>query len=460
MAKSVLGIAFGPGLIQVAELAYDAKFSKLLRAGEYALADGDSFDKPALLGKKFAAFLKQNKFGAKQAIAGLPTQWLMLKEKTAPAMNAENLAGMLRLQAERDFSLEPTDLVLDCVAGDATEADGQGARPLLLAAALKERIEHIATILKTAGLSARTLTSSALALASASEAGTLLSTGPFGAELLVRARGNLVAPCVLASSISEDGAWIVPAAAEGRRALAMRAADAAAPVGLWNGAHIGAGAIADLARGLDAPIRALSQFAGVDASGIPNAQRFSHAAALARLGKSPDAAALNFFDSKLVEKPRGAFARVKGWMTLAALLAVICAGWLAVSWYQDSAELAALKQQSDARKADTESAKTFVSRYASTQGWYDKRPNLLDCLKELADVIPADGGAWMTKLSVKEDFHCELSAKAVNDKRYFEVLDRIDKNEAFRDVKLMYMNKQDKKNTDVSFAISFIYWKQ
>lgn len=460
MAKLVLGIAFGPGLIQVAELAFDAKSAKLLRAAEFVFTDGDSLDKPVELGKKFAAFLKQNKFGAKQAVAGLPTQWLMLKEKTAPAMSAENLAGMLRLQAERDFSLEPTDLVLDYVAGDAAEADGKGARPLLLAAAMSARIGHIATVLKTAGLSVRTLAASSLELSLASYAGTVLSAGPFGAELHLLSRGNLVTPCVLASSISEDGAWIASATAEGRRALGMRAADPSAPVGLWNGAHIGAGNIADLANGLGAPIRALSQFAGVDASAVPDAQRFGHATALARLGKSPGSAALNFFDSKLVEKPRGAFAQIKGWMTLAALLAVICVGWLAVSWYQDSSELSTLKQQSDTLKADTESAKTFVSRYASTQGWYDKRPNLLDCLKELAEVIPADGGAWMTKLSVKEDFRCEMSAKAVNDKRYFEVLDRIDKNEAFRDVKLMYMNKQDKKNTDVSFAISFIYWKQ
>ena len=133
-----------------------------------------------------------------------------------------------------------------------------------------------------------------------------------------------------------------------------------------------------------------------------------------------------------------------------------------MSWLQDSSELAALAQGQSDRSQNRDGVRENISsrHFASTQGWYDKRPNMLDCMKELAVVIPPDGNAWINRLSVKEDFRCEMSAKAVNDKRYFEVLDRIDKNDAFRDVKLVYMNKQDKKNTDVTFAISFIYWKQ
>ena len=262
---------------------------------------------------------------------------------------------------------------------------------------------------------------------------------------------------MLASSISKDGAWLAPSIAEARRALAMLAHDPAAPIGLWNDAGMTAAQISELQKGLDVSIKSLASITGVDMSGIQSPLHAGCALALAHFKKSAELDTLDFFDSKLVEKAEGMFAKFKTWMALAALLAIVLVGWLAVSWYQDASELNALNQQSEARKAETKTAKAFVLRFASTQGWYDKRPNVLDCLNALKDVIPSDGSAWMTRLSVKEDFHCEMSAKAVNDKRYFEVLDQIEKNEAFRDVKLVYMNKQDKKNTDVSFAISFIF---
>ena len=460
MAKSVLGMAFGPGLIQVAEVAVDAKTVKAARAADFIFSEGDTLDKPLELGKKFSAFLKENKFSAKHVVAGLPTQWLMLKTKTVPTMTAGNLAGMLRLQAERDFSIEPNDLVIDYVFGEMDRASAAAARPLLLAAAMRTRVEQIRALLKAANLAPLALTSSALSLAVGTFAGSVISVGCFGAELILKAGGNLSVPTVLASSIATDGAWLVPSIGEARRALAMLAHDPAAPIGLWNDAGMTAAQISELQKGLDASIKPLTLVTGVDMSGVPNPLHAGCALALAHFKKSAELDTLDFFDSKLVEKTEGMFAKFKTWMALAALLAIVLVGWLAVSWYQDSSELNTLNQQSEARKAETKTAKAFVSRFASTQGWYDKRLNVLDSLNALKDVIPPDGSAWMTRLSVKEDFRCEMSAKAVNDKRYFEVLDQIEKNEAFRDVKLVYMNKQDKKNTDVSFAISFIFWKQ
>ena len=456
MAASVLGVAFGPGMVQVVELSYDAKAAKLSRAAEFKFPDGETLAQSEALGRSFGAFLKQNKFGARQAVAGLPTQWLMLKEKVVPEMTADNLAGMLRLQAERDFSLEPDDLALDFVAGTS---EGPGSRPLLLAASLKARADQISAMLKAAGLILRGVTSSALALAASANAGTLLSAGAFGAELVVLSRGNLYAPCMLASVLSENGAWIPAAAAEGRRALALRAADPAAPVGLLNGVGLSHSDIESLSSELDAKLTPVAQLGGMDQSAVPNAPRFSHAAALALLAKAPRLMTLNFLDSKLQEKQQGMFDKFTWWMGAAALLLVAAVAWLSVSWFQDSVELSALKKTADARKADTDASKAFLAKFGSSQGWYDKRPNHLDCMKELLRVIPSDGSAWLTDLQVKVDFHCVMSAKAANDKRYFEVLDRIEKNEAFRDVKLVFMIQQDKKKPDVAFAISFVFWK-
>ncbi|MEI6232787.1 MAG: hypothetical protein WCT04_07035 [Planctomycetota bacterium] len=459
MAKSALGIAVGPGFIHVAEVSFDIAATSLVRVAAFTFSDGDTLDKPVELGKKFDAFLKENKFTAKRAVAGLPTQWLMLKMKTVPTMSAENLAGMLRLQAERDFSLDPNDLVLDYITGESESSEG-GSRSLLLTAALNTRVEQIRAVLKTAGLNAVALTSSALTLASACSSGTVFCVGSFGAELITLSQGNVFQPSVLGAIQSKEGEWLAPIVAEARRGLAMRASDPSAPVAVWNSGDLSAQQIKQLSTDLKVTVQTIDRFPSLDFSVTHDATTFGHAIALAQSGKDSTPNTLNFFDSKLVEKVEGLFAKFRPWMAVAALVVVGLVGWLGVTWYKDSSELDKLSKEADVRKTETKSAKAFVSHFASTQGWYDKRPNMLECLKELADVIPSDGGAWMTKLSVKDDFRCEMSAKAVTDKRYFEVFDHIEKHQSFRDVKLVYMNKQDKKSSEVAFAISFIFWKQ
>ena len=50
--------------------------------------------------------------------------------------------------------------------------------------------------------------------------------------------------------------------------------------------------------------------------------------------------------------------------------------------------------------------------------------------------------------------------KAVDTRAYFEVFDAIEKDDEFREVKLVYMTQPDKKKSEISFAVSFVYWKQ
>ncbi|HLX59734.1 MAG TPA: hypothetical protein VKX17_00500 [Planctomycetota bacterium] len=621
MGKNVLGLAFGPGLIQVAELSYDVSSARLLKAADFKL-EPDALKTPVELGKKFSEFLRQNKFGARSAIAGLPTQWLMLKEKTVPPLSAENLAGMLRLQAERDFSLEPESLSMDYATGERREGGdgGPGSLAVLVAATLRERVGQIGVMLKSAGVSLRAVTASALALSSAMGSETLLSAGPYGVEMVVRARGNLRVPCVLVSTPAEGELWIVPAAPEARRTLAMRAAEPGAEILLWNGASHAAGGGEELSKAINTPVREIRQM-GVESSSVPAAVHFGHATALGLLARSAAPIELNFLDSKLVEKEAGAFAKVKAWMAAAALLAVGAIAYLSVTGYQDYTALAAMKKTAAERKTDLDKLEKANKEFADLPEYFvEKRVNVLECMKELKRILPADtalgtirdasggnennnaveegaanpengnvaakeeagaakdaagtpvvakdaggvlpkdpaagardvsagggnrdiggsgnrdtngggsgrfnrgqgdynsggnnnggrdqnsgGGSrgygrdrgngnsysgggggysgygggggggfgrgardysgptfnvWVTSISVDDSFRCTMTAKASRSDKYFEVFDRIEKNKRFRDVKLVYMTKGDTKKPEVSFAVSFVYWKQ
>ena len=476
----MLGLAFGQRVLSIAELSADGKTVELLKRGEFELPvlekGPDKTPEAAAKqleasGKKLAEFLKQNGFSAKQACIGLPTQWLMLKEKQLPAVGGSNLAGMLLLQSERDFSLEPKDLVLDFYATNTTGADGKPALAVLLAAGLRERVEHCQALALAAGLSVKSITSSAVELAQAANQNALIHAGAFGADLLVRAHDGLYVPAVLSSSpkLENADAWAAGLGLEARRHLALRAglAGSAAPdtngsVALWNAAEINGAAISTLSESLGREVRALTELkaGGTAIAGLSPSSHFAVAALLARKGLSDQPPSLDFLNSKLVEKKKGKFANVKNWMWAAALLGFGLFVTLMWTWIADSSEVSMLKKQSDARKAEVDAAKLFLARYASAQGWYDKRPNILDSMKALTRVIPSNGDAWISNLSMKEDFHCIASMKAVDSKVSFEAFDAIEKDETFREVKLVYWTQPDKKKTEVSFAISFVYWKQ
>lgn len=485
MSRKMLGLAFGQRMLCIAELSADGKTVELLKRGEFELpipekgpdkAAGEAAKQVEATGKKLAEFLKQNGFSAKQACIGLPTQWLMLKEKQLPAVSGSNLAGMLLLQSERDFSLEPKDLVLDFYTAGTTDAEGKAALDVLLAAALRERVEHCQALAVAAGLSVKSITSSAVELAQAANQNVLLHAGAFGADLLVRVHEKLFVPAVLSSSPKPENAsgWAAGLGLEARRHLALRAGlagsaasgananGAADAVALWNTAGLDGAAIAALSESLGREVRALTELKapGTAIGGLSPASHFAVAALLARKGLLDQPPSLDFLNSKLVEKKQGRFASVKNWMWAAALLGFGLFVALVWTWLSDSSEVSMLKKQADARKAEVDSAKLFLARYASAQGWYDKRPNILDCMKALTRVIPANGDAWIANLSMKEDFHCVASMKAVDTKVSFEAFDAIEKDDAFREVKLVYWTQPDKKKSEVSFAISFVYWKQ
>jgi hypothetical protein len=442
----------------LAEVELRGSERQVLRSGEFAVDPAEGFKKAAETGAELRDFLKKNGFSARQVFAGLPTPWLMLKDKTVPRISADNLAGLLRMQAERDFSLQPDELVLDYALGTAGGSD-TGDQGALLAATPRDRFQQLALIFKTAGLNLRVVGSTTLALAIALNKQPLLVLTARGADLVVRTRGGVLRPLVL--SAQPLGAHALgQLASDALRALALHgASDAAEPVLLWNGAGLAAAGVAELRTAFGGQLQEVPASALRVGLSADQAPALAGALALSFLteGKQPNA--LNFQATKLAEPKAGGLA-FEPWMVLAGAAVLLLVGWLGYSAFSDMQALADLRAQSAARKKELEEAKTFLARFASAQSWYDKRPNHLDCMKALARVIPEDGSAWIVNLSVKDDSHCTVSIHAVDERVYFVMLDPMEKDPTFHDFKLLYMTRPDRKKAEVSFAVGFDYWKQ
>ena len=74
--------------------------------------------------------------------------------------------------------------------------------------------------------------------------------------------------------------------------------------------------------------------------------------------------------------------------------------------------MAKKKAQYERLKPEMDVAQELVDKIAATHDWYEGRPRLLDCLRELTLATSSDGRVWFTKVTLKPVFVAETRAAA------------------------------------------------
>lgn len=448
-ARKSLGISFGSRSLLVAEVHANGA-PRVVRAAEFQFDEADSLQDPASLGKKLAQFLKQNGFSANQVVFGLPAQWLMMKDKSLPPAAPELIPGMLRIQAERDFSLEPSSLSIDYITGRSS-SDGQA---VALVAALRERIDQIRSLATAAGLKSRIITGTSLALLAATQASTLLYVGPNGAELILRGKDGLPrVRHISTASVKKDtpGSPFVP---ELRRAIAMaQPAIEEGELHVWDDGANGSALLRELGTEIDIPVKKGERFSGAPLEGaIP-----AHAAGSAALALClvQPLAPVDFLNSRLDVKPPSKLSSLVVWGSVAAFVVLAGLSYLVIDWRQSAQEVAELRQKQLDMKDNLDAAKGFINRVNATRTWYERRPNYLECLRAVTLTFPEEGRVWTSSLTLREDMRGILNGRASDEKSVLDVLDKLKSGQNFADVKMLHMRGSGTKGSEISFAISF-----
>src|SRR3954453_7327545 len=128
--NKVLGLSVGERGVLACELARSGRSTQVTRLAEFDYPAGTSPDNGAEVGKALGEFLRSRRFSSRRAVIGLPLRWAVVKPKEVPPVAPSAVSSMLLLQAEREFALEPQDLVYEY----AGESDPTAARTLLLLA--------------------------------------------------------------------------------------------------------------------------------------------------------------------------------------------------------------------------------------------------------------------------------------------------------------------------------------
>ena len=496
--NKVLGLSVGERGVVACELARSGRGAQVTRLGEFEYPAGVSPDSPADLGRALGEFLRSRRFSARRAVVGLPLRWAVVKPKEVPPADPSAVAGLLLLQAEREFALEPQDLVFEY----AGQSDPSAARTVLLLAVQRKRVESVVAMAEAASLTVEAVTLSAVALAAETgrqfveHAGAVLHVAPGVAELSIHHAGqprvlrHLRTPSPagtggaappLATAVGEPPAE-VPADAprlhdagaaltpELRQVLSLVPQNGtAAPTELivWDGVGLGDATgrwgdtlhVAVREQSIDSLGVTVAPDAGADGAGAgagsSHGGRFAPAVALALEGLAPSGVSTDLLHSRLVPKKE---ARVGRWTVWAVVLGVTFAAAIAFAAFDLSSQrrdLNDMKARLKTMKPQIDEARKSIERTTFAQRWTSTDPKVLALMRDVTTAFPEGGRVWAVSLQLLPDGRVNLNGRATSDTEPLALSTRLRDSRKFSDVEFGGTQPAGRNSSEIQFTITF-----
>ena len=496
--NKILGIAVGERGVLACELSRAGAGFRADRMAELPYPTGVTPDDPATFGPALREFLKTHRFGARRAVIGLPLKWAVVKTKEIPPASPATLAELLRMQAERDFAMDPSDLALEYVGSPDLAAAGT----VLLVAVPRKRLDAVREAAEAAGLNVSAVTLSAAALGRQTGLltggeGAVLHVSSGAAELAVQHQGqprvlrHLRAPVAVIEVAGASGAVgtagtggevtegmatpagepireaipVPPAAValtvELRQVLSLMPQNGtAAQLNVWDG--VGLGDAPDRwAEALGVSVREQSLSAlGVDAAGNGGAPgtgtgRFAPAVALAMSGLAAEPVVPDLLHSRLAERKKSRVGKPLVWGVVVAVTVVVGIVAAVLDLSNQRRDVADMKARLAKLQPELKTAEASIARTTFAQRWSDQDPRFLGVLRDLTALSPGDGQVWASTLNVQDDGRVTLTGRGTSYGAVQNVLDRLHASRAFTDLKTGDIRPAGRNTNDMTFSVSF-----
>lgn len=409
----VLGLAVTERSILVAEVntagGDAAARPDARRLAEFPFPAGVSVNDPAVLGAALGGFLKEHKFGAKNAVVGLPAKWLLVKSKEVPPADDATIADMLRLQAEGEFSSELKDLTYD-YTGKPTKTNN-GTQCVLLVATPRKYVEMAEQLCEAAKLNPIAITSSAAALGAVTgrtvaKNAVVLTLANGGAELTAQSGEtpntlrHLRSPTPEALFLSDlrRAVSTIPPNGSARELIVWDG-------GIGDGGNATAHRLGDSlgmrVRAGDLPSLGVST---TEAASNGGGRIYAPAVALALSALAPQQApVVDFLHSRLAPPVQKRVAPWMIWTAVGVLVAVLLGVWGYVKLQGAEAELEQKKTENKLAQPKAETARKFVETVGFAEKWHgSENPRYIACLSDITVLVPNDYATYSTSMTIRE----------------------------------------------------------
>jgi len=174
-AKSLVGLDIGSSAVKAIELKPSGKGYKVLAIGVESVPPDSIVDGAIIDGGAVADAVRRlfanKKFKAKDVVASLSGNSVIVKKITLPAMTEAELSESIYWEAEQYIPFDIQDVNLDYeILAQGTGQDSQGSMDVLLVAAKKDKIADYTNVITQAGKTAVIVDVDAFALQNAYEA--------------------------------------------------------------------------------------------------------------------------------------------------------------------------------------------------------------------------------------------------------------------------------------------------
>jgi hypothetical protein len=142
----------------------------------------------------------------------------------------------------------------------------------------------------------------------------------------------------------------------------------------------------------------------------------------------------------------------------AGIIGVVCLVTLVavfVDWQADRRDIATYTEQLELMSEDITAAQEVVDRISYASSWTSQEPVFLNCLRELTLTFPEEPLVWATNLRLSENAGAALVGKAVDEKSFYEVLDKIKEQKAFSNVQMIHIRDAGRDSKEKEFAVHF-----
>jgi hypothetical protein len=465
--RTILGLAIDEFGIVAAEVSARSGRPEIRRVGQVTFDDKLSSDNMGDRAGQLKQFLRTNHFSSKQAVIGIPLKWVVAREMMAPAANADAVAGMLGIQAERAFSLNANELIFDYYGSTSTS---ESSRVMLLAAR-RQMIDQIKELAVAAGLHPQAVTISALAFsaaqsASGSEQHYGLYARPTYCEFWSQSNGRLQTirhvPIASSNGSTPDPAELLSSAIQ-RQVMLTSQEDQSAPyeVTLYDASGLSSAVIEQLNKQLKPQItvtdgRSAFLSGGLAATDHSAQAQSVAAAAVAMTMASAAGPAVDFLNPRIGAKKVSSRRKAITWGVVGAAACVLAITLVVLDWHFKQRDIAQYTAKLESLQPQIDAAQKVVDRVTFAGPWLSQEPRFLECLRQLTPAFPQrPNSAWATNMSLNDKGGGSMSGKAVDKATALAVMAQIRTNPIFKEVNMNYLREAGKEGFEFSVNFQF-----
>jgi hypothetical protein len=100
-------------------------------------------------------------------------------------------------------------------------------------------------------------------------------------------------------------------------------------------------------------------------------------------------------------------------------------------------------------------AEALSEKLSVGRGWYETRPSVLECLREITRTFRDEEPIWVSSFTLRDNNKGTLKGRAADRRYVIDIADRLQKNKNFQDVRYQDIREVGGTSRDVSFSLNF-----